>query len=225
MLSTNYLSCVNEYIILGGICMNKYPFQLEALPYDYNALEPYIDKETMHYHHDKHHQAYVDNLNKALEGYPQFHQMSLVDLLKNLDNLPAEIQAKVRNNGGGVYNHNLFFKILTPKSTKKPFGELEKAINQKFGSFENFKETFKKAALERFGSGWAWLVKDKNNELMIISTPNQDVPLKLEVQPILALDVWEHAYYLKYQNRRGEYIVNFFEVIDWNKAEDLYLNK
>lgn len=199
-----------------------YPFKLKPLPYDYDALEPYIDRETMHFHHDKHHQTYVDNLNKTLENYPELHKKTLVELLQNLEVLPEEIQTTVRNNGGGVLNHNLYFDGMTPASTKAPEGKLAEAINQAFGSFENFKETFKKAALGRFGSGWVWLVSDENGNLKIISTPNQDVPMNLKVNPILEIDVWEHAYYLKYQNRRAEYIDNWFNVIDWKKAEEIY---
>jgi len=203
--------------------MNKtYPFTLEKLPYDYNALEPYIDAATMHYHHDKHHQAYVNNLNNALENHPELHDKTLEYLLKNLNTLPSDVQTKIKNNGGGVYNHNLFFDLMTPSSPKKPVGKLAKAIDEKYGSFDNFKETFKKAAMDRFGSGWAWLVVDQNNELMIVSTPNQDVPLQLSVKPLLLIDVWEHAYYLNYQNRRADYIENFFNVIDWQKVNDLY---
>lgn len=199
-----------------------YPFKLKSLPYAYDALEPFIDKETMHLHHDKHHQAYVNNLNKALENYPELHNKTLIELLQNLNELPEEIQTAVRNNGGGVLNHNLFFDGMTPDSTKKPVGRLAEAIDRTFGSFDNFKETIKKAALGRFGSGWAWLVSDENDNLKIVSTPNQDVPFNLKVNPILEIDVWEHAYYLKYQNRRAEYIDNWFNVIDWNKAEDIY---
>lgn len=199
-----------------------YPFKLENLPYDYNALEPYIDEDTMHYHHDKHLQAYVNNLNSALENHPELHNKTLEDLLKNVNTLPTDIQTKVRNNGGGVFNHNLYFDLMTPNSPKKPVGKLAEAIDAKFGSFDKFKETFKKAALDRFGSGWAWLVADKNNELMVVSTPNQDVPLQLEVKPLLLIDVWEHAYYLKYQNRRGDYIDNFFNVVDWEKVNKLF---
>ncbi|HHX80959.1 MAG TPA: superoxide dismutase [Acholeplasmataceae bacterium] len=201
-----------------------YPFELKPLPYAYDALEPFIDKETMHLHHDKHHQAYVNNLNKALENYPELHNKTLLELLQNLKKLPEEIQTAVRNNGGGVFNHNLFFDGMTPDSSKMPVGNLAKAIDRAFGSFENFKETFKKAALGRFGSGWAWLVSDENGDVKIVSTANQDVPLNLTVNPILEIDVWEHAYYLKYQNRRAEYIDNWFNVIDWNKAEYIYNN-
>jgi len=205
--------------------MQTYPFKAKPLPYSYYGLEPYIDRETMFFHHDKHYQSYVDNLNKALENYPQYHNMTLPELLKNLSNLPNEIRTKVRNNGGGAYNHGLFFDVMTPKSTKEPHGNLATAINKKYSSYSNFKEKFKKAALDRFGSGWAWLVKDKNGELMIVSTPNQDVPLDLEVSPVLMLDVWEHAYYLKYQNLRGDYIDNWFNVVDWEKAEENYMTK
>jgi len=201
---------------------NTYPFELKPLAYDYNALEPYIDEATMHLHHDKHLLAYVNNLNAALENYPELHNKTLEELLSNIHALPNEIQTKVRNNGGGVFNHNLYFDLMAPNSPKKPVGKLAEAIDATFGSFEKFKETFKKAAMDRFGSGWAWLVADKDNKLMILSTPNQDVPLNLEVKPILAIDVWEHAYYLKYQNRRAEYIDNFFEVINWEKANELY---
>src|SRR5690554_4103532 len=199
-----------------------YPFEKKPLPYDYDALEPYIDTETMHLHHDKHHQAYVNNLNSALENHPELHNKTLEDLLRNLNSLPNDIQTKVRNNGGGVFNHNLFFDLMTPNSPKKPVGKIAEAIDAKFGSFEKFKETFKKAAMDRFGSGWAWLVADKNNELMVVSTPNQDVPLQLEVKPLLLIDVWEHAYYLNYQNRRADYVENFFNIIDWEKVNKLF---
>lgn len=202
-----------------------YPFTIDKLPYDYNALEPYIDTETMHFHHDKHHQAYANNLNNALENYPKLHNKTLEDLLKDINTLPIEIQTKIKNNAGGVYNHDLYFGLMMPNSPKKPVGEIALAIDRKFGSFDNFKETFKKAALDRFGSGWAWLVADKNNELMVISTPNQDVPLQLEVNPLLLIDVWEHAYYLKYQNKRTDYIDNFFNVINWENVNQLYIKK
>jgi Fe-Mn family superoxide dismutase len=204
---------------------NTYPFKLQPLPYAHNALEPFIDEETMHYHHDKHHQAYVDNLNNSLKDYPELHNLSLEELLGNLDNLPEEIRNKVRNNGGGVYNHNLYFAGLTPNALKKPVGKLANAIDETYGSFESFKAAFKKVALERFGSGWVWLVSDENQQLSLFSTANQDVPLRLTVQPIIEIDVWEHAYYLKYKNKRADYIDNWFEVIDWNKAEELYTKK
>ncbi|NLD26854.1 MAG: superoxide dismutase [Acholeplasmataceae bacterium] len=202
--------------------MNQtYPFKLLPLPYAYDALEPYIDKETMHFHHDKHHQAYVDNLNKTLEAYPELHNLTLEVLLKNIANLPEAIQTKVRNNGGGVLNHNLYFAGMTPNG-KAPVGNLAQAIEKTFGSFTAFKDAFKKASLERFGSGWVWLVSDENKNLAIISTANQDVPQNLTVKPIVEIDVWEHAYYLNYQNRRGDYIDNWFAVVDWELADKIY---
>ena len=203
---------------------NTYPFKLEPLPYAYDALEPYFDKATMEFHHDKHHLTYVNNLNATLENHPELHDKTLVELLQNLDKLPEDLRVKVRNNGGGVLNHNLFFSSLTPNSTKEPVGKLAKAIETKFGSFAAFKETFKNAALGRFGSGWAWLVVDKNKDLLVVSTPNQDVPLNLDVTILIEIDVWEHAYYLKYQNRRAEYIDNYFSVVDWKKADEIYTN-
>ena len=171
-------------------------------------------------HHGKHFQAYVNNLNAALEKYPELHSKDLVELLQNLDSLPADIRTAVRNNGGGVYNHELFFNIMTPNAIGKPVGTLAKAIDETFGSSDAFKEQFSKAALGQFGSGWAWLVADKDGKLSIVATPNQDVPLKLEVTPIIAIDVWEHSYYLKYQNRRADFIQNWFNVVDWEKAEE-----
>lgn len=199
-----------------------YPFELPALPYAYDALEPYVDKETNMLHHGKHFQAYVNNLNAAIEKYPELHQKDLVELLQNLDALPTEIRTAVRNNGGGVYNHDFYFGIMTPNALGKPVGKLAKAIDEQFGSFEAFKENFHKAALSQFGSGWAWLVADKDGKLQIVTTPNQDVPLNLTVTPIIAIDVWEHAYYLRYQNRRGDYVLNWFNVVNWEKAEEQY---
>lgn len=200
-----------------------YPFTLPTLPYAYEALEPYIDRETNVLHHDKHFLAYVTNLNAALEKYPELHNKTLVELLLNLNDLPADIRNTVRNNGGGVYNHEFFFEIMTPDSPGKPLGNLAQAIDKKFGSFDNFKAQFKKAGLGQFGSGWAWLVADKNGELSIVATPNQDVPLHLDVTPIIAVDVWEHSYYLKYQNRRADYLDNWFNVVNWQKAEEQFL--
>lgn len=204
--------------------MNKtYPFQLEALPYAYDALEPYIDSLTVQIHHDRHVQTYVDNLNKALEGSAEHQNLRLEELLLNLSDLPASIQTAVRNNGGGVYNHNLYFAGMK-KDGSELDGVLKDAILKKFGSFDEFKNSFKAAGLGRFGSGWAWLAVDANNELVIVSTPNQDTVLADGLKPVLAMDVWEHAYYLKYQNKRADYIDNFFHVVDWKKAEDLYLS-
>ena len=196
-------------------------FVLEKLPYSYDALEPYIDSTTMEIHHSKHHAAYTNNLNKAIEG-SQLEGKPIEEILKNISNHSVA----VRNNGGGFYNHNLFWNLMSPTGGGKPEGELAKAIDKDFGSFDEFKDQFNKAATTRFGSGWAWLVK-QNGKLVIGSTPNQDNPLmdvsELKGRPILALDVWEHAYYLKYQNRRPEYIENFWHVVNWKEAEKLFI--
>lgn len=195
--------------------------QLPNLPYAYDALEPYIDAQTMIIHHTKHHQAYIDNLNGALAKHPEI-ELNLEGFLKNLDNVPADIRNVVRNNGGGVYNHNLFWTVLAPARGQAPSNELLAAIAKAFGSFDNFKADFETAAKTRFGSGWAWLIVDAEKNLKVVSTPNQDTPLN-EGTPILNLDVWEHAYYLKYQNRRPEYVGNFWNVVNWNEVERLYL--
>lgn len=200
----------------------NYPFQLEELPYAYDALEPYVDALTVQIHHDKHVQTYVDNLNKALEGSNDYHSWSLIDLLSKLDELPENIRIAVRNNGGGVYNHGLYFEGMSSNGGGDPVGDLQVAIDKKFGSFDEFKLSFKAAGLGRFGSGWAWLAVDKNKELVIVSSANQDSVLQDGLKPILAMDVWEHAYYLKYQNRRADYIDNWFAVVDWNHANELY---
>jgi len=190
-------------------------FELPKLPYDYNALEPYMDQKTMEVHHDKHHAGYTKKLNAALENNPEFYKKSIVEILSNLDAVPEKIRAGVRNNGGGYYHHNIWWEQFAPGKGGKPTGSLAKAIDAKFGSFDDFQAEFKKTALGVFGSGWAWLVKDKNNELSLVGTPNQDSPASLGFDPILGIDVWEHSYYLKYQNRRAEYIDNFWQVIDW----------
>lgn len=202
----------------------RYPFVLRPLPYPYYALEPYIDRETLYFHHDKHQQAYVDNLNKALESYPEYQKYTLIELLEQEKMLPKEIQKSVHNNGGGVFNHNLYFDSMSPKSSGTPSGTLAAGIYKKYGSYDKFKERFKKTALEVFGSGYAWLMSDLQGDLIMLSAMNQDVPLELNLNPILLLDVWEHAYYLKYQNRRADYIDNWFLVIDWEKAENRYRN-
>ncbi len=196
-------------------------YQLPNLPYAYDALEPYIDAQTMIIHHTKHHQAYVDNLNGALAKHPGI-TLNLEALLKDLDNVPADIRNVVRNNGGGVFNHNLFWTILAPARGQTPSGDLLAAIAKAFGSLDNFKTEFETAAKTRFGSGWAWLIVDADKNLKVVSTPNQDAPLN-EGTPILNLDVWEHAYYLKYQNRRPEYVGNFWNVVNWEEVERLYL--
>ncbi|WP_285894784.1 MULTISPECIES: superoxide dismutase [unclassified Clostridioides] len=198
-------------------------FKVKPLPYAYDALEPYIDKETMKLHHDKHYQAYVDKLNTALEKYPELYNYSLCELLQNLDSLPKDIATTVRNNAGGAYNHKFFFDIMTPEKTI-PSESLKEAIDRDFGSFEKFKEEFQKAALDVFGSGWAWLVATKDGKLSIVTIPNQDSPVSKNLTPIIGLDVWEHAYYLKYQNRRNEYIANWFNVVNWNGALENYKN-
>jgi superoxide dismutase, Fe-Mn family len=188
--------------------------QLAPLPYAYDALEPYIDARTMEIHHDKHHAAYTNNLNKAIEG-TEWENMPVEQLLASLDRVHENIRTTVRNNGGGYLNHNLFWQIMGPNAGGAPSGELATAIDRTFGSFAAFQEKFGAAAATRFGSGWAWLVQKKDGSLDIYSTPNQDSPLMTGDKPLLGLDVWEHAYYLKYQNRRPEYIANFWNVINW----------
>jgi Fe-Mn family superoxide dismutase len=193
-------------------------YELAPLPYAHDALEPYIDKQTMEIHHGKHHQAYVNNLNNAIAGTP-LESMSLEEVFKNMSQHPVA----VRNNGGGHYNHTLFWQVMGPDGNGAPSGNLLAAIEGRFGSFEQFQEEFNKAAAGRFGSGWAWLIVDGSGQLQVTSTPNQDNPLMdvAEVQgmPILGVDVWEHAYYLKYQNRRPEYVGNFWHVINWTEVE------
>lgn len=193
-------------------------FSLPELPYAQKALEPHIDAETMKIHHTKHHQGYVDKLNKALESAKDFQDWSLEKLLANLDKLPEDIREKVRQNGGGHSNHSLFWEIMSPDGGGDPSGDLGAAITASFGNYSNFRDKFKEHATGRFGSGWAWLVVDKNKKLAITDTPNQDSPLMNGETPILGVDVWEHAYYLNYQNERGKWIDGFFKVIDWNKV-------
>jgi superoxide dismutase, Fe-Mn family len=194
--------------------------ELPKLPYEYNALEPYMDELTVRIHHDKHHQTYVDKLNAALEPFPELQELSVEELLKDLTKIPEKGIIGIRNNGGGVLNHNQFWEIL--KKDVPITTTMEEIINADFGSFENFKKQFTDAALNRFGSGWAWLVVN-NGKLNIVSTPNQDTPLSEGKIPILMIDVWEHSYYLKYQNRRAEYVENFFNIINWEAVEKKYL--
>jgi Fe-Mn family superoxide dismutase len=196
-------------------------FELPQLPYAYDALEPHIDKETMNIHHTKHHNTYVTNLNNALAGNEELLSKSVEEVISNLDAVPEAARGAVRNNGGGHANHSLFWQILSPNGGGEPTGALADAINNKFGSYESFKDEFAKAATTRFGSGWAWL-SVSNGELELSSTPNQDSPLMEGKTPILGLDVWEHAYYLKYQNRRPEYINAFFNVVNWNEVSKRY---
>jgi len=199
-------------------------FELPNLPYPYNSLEPYIDELTMQIHHDKHHAAYVNNLNEALSEYKHLKEKNIDELLKNIEKLPSEIREKIRNNGGGHANHSLFWQIMSPNSNKQPHGKLLDAINSIFGSFQTFQEKFSQAGLGRFGSGWVWLTID-DGKLAIIDTPNQDSPLSYGKEPILALDVWEHAYYLKYQNRRADYIKAWWNVVNWSEVQKRFEQK
>jgi len=196
-------------------------FSLPQLPYAYDALEPHIDKETMNIHHTKHHNTYVTNLNNALEGNAELLSKTVEEIVSNLDAVPEAARTAVRNNGGGHANHSLFWEVISPNGGGQPSGDLASAIDSKFGSYENFKEELAKAATTRFGSGWAWLVVN-NGEIEVTSTPNQDSPLMEGKTPILGLDVWEHAYYLNYQNRRPEYINAFFNVINWDEVSKRY---
>ncbi len=191
-------------------------FELPPLPYPENALEPNIDARTMSIHHDKHHAAYTNNLNNALEAHPDLAAKSIEELLGDLNSVPESIRTAVRNNGGGYANHSLFWNVMGPSAGGKPSGDLAAAIDASFGSFDSFKETFSKAGATRFGSGWAWLYVDRGGKLAVTSTPNQDTPLMDGNTPILGLDVWEHAYYLNYQNRRGDYIAAWWNVVNWD---------
>jgi superoxide dismutase, Fe-Mn family len=190
-------------------------YSVPDLPYAYDALEPHIDEETMRIHHDKHHQAYVDKANGALEG-TEWADKDVDEVLKNLSSLPAEKQGAVRNNAGGHANHTLFWQMMSPDGGGEPSGELADAINGAFGSFDAFKEEFKNAGIARFGSGWAWLVKDASGNLAVVSTANQDSPVSDGQTPLLGCDVWEHAYYLKYQNKRPAYLDAFWNVVNWD---------
>lgn len=198
-------------------------FTLPDLPYAHDALEPVIDATTMQVHHGKHHQGYTNKLNNALEGHSDLQDRSIEELLRGIKTLvPAEIRTAVRNSGGGFANHRLFWEVMSPDGGGTPTGTLATTIDEAFGSYSDFKDTFAAAAGGRFGSGWAWLVVDKNHELAVYSTANQDSPLMEGDTPILGLDVWEHAYYLHYQNRRGDYVEQFFEVIDWEAVGEKY---
>ena len=199
-------------------------FQLNPLPYEYDALEPYIDTQTMQIHHDKHQAAYVTNLNAALEKHPELAGKSVEALLIDLNTIPEKIRTAVRNHGGGTWNHDLFWQVMAGHAGGEPEGELVKAIETAFSTFSNFKTEFEKAAMGRFGSGWVWLVK-KGSGLAIVSTANQDNPISDGMFPLLALDVWEHAYYLKYQNRRAEYVSNWWNVVKWTEVARRYLAK
>lgn len=199
-----------------------YPFKLPELGFPYNALEPHIDAQTMEIHHTKHHQTYVNNLNAALEKHAAFQKKELEDLLSSLSDLPTEAQTAVRNNGGGHLNHTLFWQWLKPGGSKEPSGKLAEEIRTTFGALDTFKEQFTQAATGRFGSGWAWLVADRSGKLKVYSTANQDAPIMEGNRPILGLDVWEHAYYLKYQNRRPDYIKAWWNVVNWSAVAQAY---
>jgi len=200
-------------------------YKLPQLNYSYADLEPYIDSTTMYIHYNNHHAAYTNNLNAALSKYPELFKKDLVEIFRHFEEIPADIQTAVRNNGGGYYNHVLFWELLTPSSKSKMTPVVEKALIANFGSIDSFKTEFEKAAATRFGSGWAWLIKDAGGKLKIVSTPNQDNPLmsfaEAKGKPVLAIDVWEHAYYLKYQSKRVDYTKAFWHVVNWQKVEEL----
>ncbi len=196
-------------------------FELPPLPYDYNALEPYIDTQTMQLHHDKHHATYVNNLNAALKDH-DFATLAVEDVVRRLSEVPESVRTAVRNNGGGHANHSMFWQIMKPNGGGAPTGELASAINSAFGSFDAFKAAFNDAGTKRFGSGWAWLVADRSGSLQVISTANQDNPLTDGLYPVMGNDVWEHAYYLKYQNRRPEYLAAWWNVLNWDEIAKRY---
>ena len=196
--------------------------ELPALPYEFSDLEPHIDARTMEIHHGKHHNAYVTNLNAALEGHPELQDKSIEDLLKDLGAVPSDIRGAVQNNGGGHYNHTLFWPSMSSNGGGMPSGDLAAAIDSTFNDFESFKAKFSTAAATRFGSGWAWLSIDGNSNLVISSTANQDNPISEGMSPILGLDVWEHAYYLNYQNLRPDYISAWWNIVDWNKVAERF---
>lgn len=196
-------------------------YELPELPYAYDALEPHIDKETMNIHHTKHHNTYITNVNAALEGHDDLSSKSIEELISDLNAVPEDIRTAVRNNGGGHANHSLFWQLMTPNGTGAPSGALAEAIDSKFGSFDEFKTKFENAGKTRFGSGWAWLAVS-NGELEVTSTPNQDSPLMDGKTPILGVDVWEHAYYLKYQNKRPDYLAAFWNVVNWDEVSKRY---
>ena len=199
-----------------------YPFVARPLPYEYDALVPVLDAETLTFHHDKHYKTYVDNLNSALSDYPELQKKSLTELLTDISTLPGAVQTAARNNGGGVYNHELYFDSMREPAGQEPDGALAEAIERDFGSYRQWKEQMKPAAVSKFGSGWAWLVADKDGRLSIVQTSNQDVPDLEDYVPILLVDVWEHAYYLQYQNRRADYVESWFGLINWRKAGKRY---
>ena len=201
-----------------------YPFVVRPLPYEYDALLPVLDAETLTFHHDKHYATYVNNLNSVLADYPELQKLSLTDLLSDLDMLPEAARTSIRNNGGGVYNHELYFDGMKSPVGQEPCGKLAEAIVRDFGSYLQWKELMRQAAVSKFGSGWAWLLSDNAGKLQIMQTANQDVPDLKSYSPIFLVDVWEHAYYLQYQNRRADYVEGWFGLINWRKADKKYTN-
>ena len=199
-----------------------YPFVIRPLPYEYDALIPVLDAETLTFHHDKHYKTYVDNLNMSLSDYPELQKLSLKELLLSLDTMQEPLRTAVRNNAGGAYNHELYFDAMMSRMGQMPSGELAEALNRDFGSYRQWKDQMKQAAVGKFGSGWAWLVSDREGNLSIIQTSNQDVPDLKDYIPLFLVDVWEHAYYLQYQNRRADYVEGWFSLINWRKAEKRY---
>jgi Fe-Mn family superoxide dismutase len=198
------------------------PFTLPPLPYDYNALEPYIGAETMMFHHDKHHAGYVKKLNEGIAKYPELASKSVEDLLKNINSLPKDLQSTIRNQAGGHLNHTMFWSIMSPNGGGQPTGAIGEAITKTFGSFEAFQTQFNEAGAKQFGSGWAWLVLDSNKQLQVMGLPNQDSPLMSGMSPIMGNDVWEHAYYLTYRNKRDEYLKNWWNVVNWQEINQRY---
>ena len=194
-------------------------FALPPLPYDFSALEPHIDAQTMEIHHDRHHQAYINNVNAAIEKHPELGSKSIEELLSDLNAIPEDIRTVVRNNGGGHYNHSMFWEIMGPGGGGEPTGAVGAAISSAFGDYATFKETLTKAAVGQFGSGWGWLVKDGSGKLSVFGRPNQDTPLSEGLTPVLGVDVWEHAYYLKYQNKRADYVAAWFNTLNWEAIE------
>lgn len=199
-----------------------YPFAVQPLSYEYDALLPVISVETMKFHHDKHYKTYVDNLNAILKDYPELQKMTLKELLTSLEEIPMPARTGIRNNGGGVYNHELYFESMQSPMGQMPSGILLMAMERDFGSYEKWKELMKQAGVSKFGSGWAWLLTDKEGNLSIVQTANQDVPDLNEYTPLVLVDVWEHAYYLQYQNRRADYVEGWFDLINWNKVQKRY---
>jgi Fe-Mn family superoxide dismutase len=212
---------MDKLSVYNNACMS-YPYTLPPLAYAYNALEPHIDEQTMHLHHDQHHQAYIDNANKVVEKHPELQKRSLVELMADFDRLPADIRKALRASGGGHLNHTLFWDYLAPQGGGEPQGKLAQTIKTTFDGFAQFKEQFSRTAINCSGSGWAWLCVTPRSDLAIESTANQDTPLSKGNLPILALDVWEHAYYLKYHHKRPDYVTNWWQVVNWKKAEEQF---